>query len=50
MLLLLQRVTRACVEVDGATVGAHALVDRDVAPSATVLAPRARLAGGPAGE
>ena len=35
---------------DGATVGAHALVDRDVAPGATVLAPRARLAGGPAGE
>lgn len=26
-----------------ATVGAHALVDRDVAPGATVLAPRARL-------
>ena len=27
-----------------ATVGAHALVDRDIAPKATVLAPRARLA------
>ena len=26
-----------------ATVGAHALVDRDVAPGATILAPRARL-------
>lgn len=34
----------------GATVGAHALVDRDVAPGATVLAPRARLASGPATE
>lgn len=32
----------------GATVGAHALVDRDVAAGATVLAPRARLAPGPA--
>lgn len=34
----------------GATIGAHALVDRDVAPGATVLAPRARLASGPATE
>jgi acetyltransferase-like isoleucine patch superfamily enzyme len=34
----------------GATVGAHTLVDRDVAPGATVLSPRARLAGGPAAE
>ncbi|WP_322797012.1 acyltransferase [Tepidiforma sp.] len=34
---------------EGATVGAHALVDRDVAPGATVLAPRARAAGGGAG-
>jgi len=29
-----------------ATVGAHALVDRDVAADTTVVAPRARLAGG----
>ena len=28
-----------------ATIGAHALVDRDVAPGATLLAPRARIAG-----
>ena len=28
-----------------ATLGAHALVDRDVAPGATLLAPRARIAG-----
>ncbi|MGE0599679.1 MAG: hypothetical protein AB7J35_11590 [Dehalococcoidia bacterium] len=31
----------------GATIGAHALVDRDVAPGATLLAPRARIAGEP---
>ncbi len=29
-----------------ATIGAHALVDRDVAAGATLVAPRARLAGG----
>lgn len=34
----------------GATIGAHALVDRDVAAGATVVAPRARLASGPAAE
>lgn len=28
-----------------ATIGAHALVDRDVTPGATLLAPRARIAG-----
>ena len=28
-----------------ATIGAHALVDRDVAPGATLLAPRARISG-----
>jgi len=28
-----------------ATIGAHALVDRDVPPGATLLAPRARIAG-----
>ena len=28
---------------EAATIGAHALVDRDVAPGATLLAPRARL-------
>lgn len=28
-----------------ATIGAHALVDRDVAPGATLVAPRARVAG-----
>jgi len=29
---------------EAATIGAHALVDRDVAPGATLLAPRARIA------
>jgi acetyltransferase-like isoleucine patch superfamily enzyme len=31
---------------EGATIGAHALVDRDVAPGATMVVPRARLAPG----